>query len=113
MILSSLKKFSTNLLVDCIGESRCGLGHPNYEVRCKRLGLDSLQLRRLRFDLCMYFKVINGKVDLSPDEFFEMSNFKGRGHGFKLAHVYKRTNVRKYSIFVTERLRRGIIFRHL
>ncbi len=75
---------------------RCGLGHPPYELRCSVLGLDSLQLRRIRFDLCMCYKLLNGLVDLSPNEFFHFASFRGRGHSSKLAGSFSRINTRKY-----------------
>ena len=37
-----------------------GLSHYSYADRLKSLGIDSLQLRRLKIDLCFLYKVING-----------------------------------------------------
>jgi len=43
-----------------------------YDERCALLGLDRLELRRLRVDLILYYKIIRGLVSLSPDSFFHV-----------------------------------------
>ena len=40
-----------------------------YDERCALLGLDRLELRRLRADLILCYKIIRGLVLLSPDSF--------------------------------------------
>ena len=41
-----------------------------YSDRLRSLGTESLEQRRIKSDLCMYYKVIAGLVDLPIDEFF-------------------------------------------
>ena len=43
---------------------------PNYAGRLKILDLESLEQRRLKFDLKMYFQIIHGLVNLDRDKFF-------------------------------------------
>ena len=56
-----------------------------HDQRCALLGLDRLELRRLRADLILCYKIIQGLVLLSPDSFFTfVCNSRTRGHSFKL-----------------------------
>ena len=43
------------------------VAHLSYHDRLKALGLDSLELRRLRYDLVMMYKIIHNLVDLDRD----------------------------------------------
>ena len=44
---------------------RCGLGYDVcYKNRCDFLELESLEMRRLRFDLLMCFKIVRGFLDM-------------------------------------------------
>jgi ribonuclease P/MRP protein subunit RPP40 len=66
-----------------------GLKDMNYTDRLKFLSIDSLELRRLRADLCMYFKILWGYIDLDASSFFTMSNSSvTRGHVFKLTKPF-------------------------
>ena len=42
----------------------------SYDDRCARLGIDRLELRRLRADLILCYKILHGLVLLSSDDFF-------------------------------------------
>ena len=44
----------------------------SYADRLKILELESLELRRLKFDLKMYFQIIHGLVDLDRAKFFTL-----------------------------------------
>ncbi len=45
----------------------------------------------------MCYKLLNGLVDLSPNEFFfHFASFRGRGHSSKLAGSLSQINTRKY-----------------
>jgi hypothetical protein len=46
------------------------LKHLTYFERLASLGLEPLELRRLRFDLIYYFKIFNHLTPLDPDEVF-------------------------------------------
>jgi len=41
----------------------------SYDDRCARLGIDRLELRRLRADLILCYKILHGLVLLSSDDF--------------------------------------------
>jgi len=41
-----------------------------YDDRCARLGIDRLELRRLRADIILCYKILHGLVSLSPADFF-------------------------------------------
>ena len=73
---------------------RCSRDYLPYNERCEVLGLSSLELRRLHFDLCMCYNIVHGAVDLKFHDFFREADFTGRGHQFKLAKNYCRTEVR-------------------
>ena len=60
LVESVQRKFSKRILLS-------GL---SYADRLARLGLESLELRRLRFDLINYFKVLNNISPISPSDHF-------------------------------------------
>jgi len=43
------------------------VSHLSYADRLKTLGLDSLEYRRLKYDLIMMFKIVHNLVDLDWD----------------------------------------------
>jgi hypothetical protein len=59
----------------------------NYHVRLEKIGLETLELRRIKNDLIMYFKIIKGFVALSPADFFVFApkNYSTRGNDFKIS----------------------------
>ncbi len=62
-----------------------GMRHLPYKERLQRLGLHSLQLRRLRDDLITAFKKFKGLLDIDPNLFFLPPARRGlRGHLFKV-----------------------------
>ena len=63
----------------------------NYNDRLQRLNLESLELRRIKADLMMYFKIVHGAVDLNVDDFFKRSLNNTRSNGYKLLKPYFRT----------------------
>ncbi len=75
---------------------RCGLGHPGYKNRCAYLKLDTLELRRLRFDLSMCFKIVKGLVNLDFNDFFVFNENCTRGNCKKLRVPRCRKDVRKF-----------------
>ena len=87
---------------------RARLHFTNYRSRLLILSLDPLELRRIRFDLCMAYKIIYGLVDLNVSDFFifKESQHATRGHPFTLRHedIYKTRNCRKsfFSVRVVE-----------
>jgi len=62
------------------------------------LGLDRLELRRLRADLVTCYKIINGLLDIPFDTFFRLDDYRcTRGHPLKLFLSDSRINARAYS----------------
>jgi len=62
-----------------------GFRNCSYEVRLKRLHLQSLELRRLLSDLIWCYKIVFGLVDINSHDFFMQNTVSiTRGHGYKL-----------------------------
>ena len=60
--VESVQKRFTKLLKDLLVV--------DYQNRLSTLGLDSLELRRLRADLTLTYKIIFGLIDVDPTQFF-------------------------------------------
>ena len=56
----------------------------NYPARLGKAGLDTLELRRLRADLCLCYNILNGRIDTPVSSFFIFDSSKTRGHSRKL-----------------------------
>jgi len=78
-----------------------GFRNISYAERLKLLNLDTLEARRLKFDLIYCYKIIFGLVPVNSDEFFELATSRTRGHPFKL---YKHFSSSTRSSFVSERI---------
>ena len=65
-----------------------------YGERLSLTNLATLESRRIRFDLIMYYKIINNLVDLDSSKFFNSlsHSFNTRGHAFKLSKQIYSTN---------------------
>ena len=68
-----------------------GLKDTPYKERNAILNLDSLELRRLRADLVMAYKIIFGLVDVDCGKFFTLRSSITRGHAYRI-------NAEKFSI---------------
>ena len=67
----------------------------NYEQRLTKLGLPSLQYRRVRADMIQVFKIVTGLDRINSKLFFEFAHdSKTRGHKYKLQKPRYRTNLR-------------------
>ena len=65
----------------------------DYQNRLLALGLDSLELRRLRADLTRTHKILFGLIDVDPNKFFNMYNGPPlRGHIYRLCCNTQRIN---------------------
>ena len=73
-----------------------GLWDLSYRARLNLLGLQTLEHRRLLFDLHMCFMINRGLVDLSTSDFFSLGLKSTRGHGYKLMHSHSHINARKH-----------------
>ena len=62
-----------------------------YEERCKRMGLTSLEKRRVRGDLIETFKIIHGYENVDRETFFELARGSTRSNTLK---IRKRDHVR-------------------
>lgn len=69
----------------------------SYADRLKFAGLDSLELRRMRADLCLTFSLLNDLVDFDYSNFFELRNStRTRGHPLKLIVPGSKRDCRKH-----------------
>ena len=74
-----------------------GLWNVEYTQRLKAVGLERLDVRRVRFDLIMAYKIIFGLVRVDSSQFFTPShNTATRGHSYKLYAPAVATDLRKY-----------------
>ena len=55
-----------------------------YSDRLRLLETESLEQRRLKSDLCMYYKIIFELVDLPVDDFFVIRNGITRNNGVSI-----------------------------
>ena len=70
----------------------------SYEERLKRLGLTTLETRRLRGDLIEVFKIFKGFHNIEANTFFELSNnAHTRGHYLKIFKQGCRLDCRKHA----------------
>jgi len=70
------------------------LSNLTYDEHLIELGNDRLELRHLRADLLMCYKILHHSVDLHQEDFFTMSSIiKTRGNSFKLFVPNSRINV--------------------
>ena len=82
---------------------------PSSTQRNINFNLDSLELRRKKFDLLTYFKIIHGLCDVSPSEFCGRRPSTTRGPAFKIVVTRARSNCR-YHFFTN---RASTAFRNL
>ncbi len=75
------------------------LGYPprvSYEERLEILHLETLENRRLQYDLLLVYKMFHGQVELSINDFFTVAHTQTRFiNSFKLVPGVSRLNVRK------------------
>ena len=74
-----------------------GLRSYDYTDRLKIVGLERLEIRRIRFDLIMAYKIIFGLTCLQLEDFFQFSPCSStRGHEYKLLVLGAKCDTRKY-----------------
>ena len=54
---------------------RLNIKFNSYTDRLKIFKLESLEYRRVKFDLVLVYKILNQLIDINPDDFFQLSNF--------------------------------------
>ena len=79
-----------------------GLWNTPYPDRLDILGLQSLECRRIIFDLILVYRIIHGLIKLNFHDFFQFNQNNTRGHNLKLCVEYSRLNSRKF--FFTNRV---------
>ena len=69
-----------------------GLTYPN---RLQKAGLSTLELRRLRADLCLCYKILHGHLDTPVSNLFELDKSRQtRGHSWRLKAITPRLDSR-------------------
>ncbi|CAF1033445.1 unnamed protein product [Brachionus calyciflorus] len=81
------------------------LKHLSYEERLAKLGLSSLEARRIRGDLIQFFKIINGYENVKFKNVFNysISNYSNRRNKYKLTKENNK-NCRARENFFTNRV---------
>ena len=75
-----------------------GCKNLSYIERLQLLGAQTLELRRLKQDLCIIYKIINKLIDVDSDTFFTFSSYKRtRGNSFKLLKPVCINNTRAFN----------------
>jgi len=75
-----------------------GFNALSYAERLARLNAETLELRRLKFDLATIYKITHDLIAISSDTFFELrKDSKTRGHGFWLCKPIYNNNARAFS----------------
>ena len=62
-----------------------GLAQLPYEERCRHLGLQTLEERRVRGDMIQTYKLLHGYEDIPHSRFFQLNTNRLRGHSLKLS----------------------------
>ena len=88
--LEGVQRFFTRRLV-----SRLGFRYMDYQARLNYFRLEPLELRRLKHDLAMTYRIIHNDCCLSANDFFEYSQNNTRGHPYKISIDYVSSNIRK------------------
>ena len=86
-LLEKAQKRATRLIINDRGLT--------YGKRLTRLGLTTLETRRLRGDLIEVFQIFKGFDDVKPTDSFTMSITGLRGHEFKLYKPQAHLEIRK------------------
>ena len=74
------------------------MANMSYNQRLVKLGLPTLEYRRLRADMIQVYKIVHRIDRINPDMFFELSETtRTRGHKYKIKKQRPRTNLKKFS----------------
>jgi len=72
-----------------------GMSHLSYKERLSALGVEPLELRRLRFDLCTTYKIYHNLANINFNDFFIKHTRVTRGHNKQLKGQRFNTMVRQ------------------
>jgi len=88
--LERVQKSATNLIP--------ALKKYSYTDRLKKLGLTTLQTRRVRGDMIQAYKIMTGKDKIDREQFFQLadSNYGLRGHSLKIRKDRPNLDIRKH-----------------
>jgi len=78
-------------------------GYKKLSYFLRRLGLTTLEQRRLRGDLIETYKIVTGKEKISCSQFF-MHNYNTRGHCYKLSLTTTRCHLDLRKNFFSQRV---------
>jgi len=79
-----------------------GLKNLTYKQRLVATNLDTLELRRLRTDLVVCYKIVFGLIEVDVNKFFSFAHVSNtRGHRYKLFVEQSTRNVRHYVFLST------------
>ena len=72
-----------------------GLKDYDYLTRLKMLDLETLEMRRLKADLILAYKILFGLINLNPNDFFSLPSTDNytRGHAYRLSTSCSNSNV--------------------
>jgi hypothetical protein len=74
-----------------------GFNGLNYPDRLNKAGLCTLELRRLRADLCLCYNILHGNIETDIKKFFEVDKVsQTRGHTWRLRSIVPRLDSRLY-----------------
>ena len=73
-----------------------GLYNVSYQERLNILNIDSLEVRRIKADIVLIYRMIYSLVKLEYGHFFSYNNMNTRGHNLKLNVQHGRINCSKY-----------------
>ena len=74
-----------------------GFQNLSYSDRLTKLKLQSLEHRRLIFDLMLCYKIVHGSSAILFSDFFSLPNNQNlRGHPFRISIPIARNNIRKH-----------------
>ena len=86
--VEGVQRFFTRLLP--------GLRTLSYPERLQALNLESLEVRRIFFDILLLYKMMYGLIDIDFTDFFTINSNNTRGHNLKINVQFSRINYRKY-----------------
>ena len=69
----------------------------DYESRLRKVGLTTLETRRLRADMIEVYKIVNGMEGITEAKMFKRDEGGRRGHKFKLYKKRVRLDIAKYT----------------
>ena len=74
-----------------------GLEHESYSKRLKILKSETMEIRRIKFDLTLYYKIIHNFVHVTTTNFFEFTKCPStRGHSLSIYKTPYKNNRQKF-----------------